>query len=90
MIAIRTRYHGPTNHTGSRIVATTYANGRRQSARAPYPHHLASGMPAHRPAAEALAARLGFALVEGAFAEEPSATSRGHIFMAVRLPEAGQ
>lgn len=87
MIAIRTRYHGPTDSTGSRIVATTYANGRRQSVRAPYPHELASGVPAHWPAAEALAERLGLVLT--AFAEEPAASPRGYVFMATRKPEPG-
>jgi hypothetical protein len=55
MQAIQTKYFGPTNTKGSRIKATC-ATG---SLTIPYPHGL-EGQPAHRKAAEALVAKLGW------------------------------
>ena len=55
MIAIETKYHGPTHTKGSRISAS--ANGHRVSI--PYPHEL-SGMDCHRKAALALQAKMGW------------------------------
>lgn len=59
MNAILTRYLGPTDHRGARIVAT--ADTATQDGRLvlPFPYER-SGIDAHRPAAEALAARLGW------------------------------
>lgn len=53
MQAIRTTYHGPTNHRGSRIKATCAAG----SVTIDYPHEL-SGQAVHRKAAEALVAKM--------------------------------
>ena len=55
MQAIQTKYLGVTNTKGSRIKATCAAG----SLTIPYPHEL-DGQPAHRKAAEALAAKLGW------------------------------
>lgn len=67
--AIVTRYSGASNSRGSRIFAT--CEGSRLSI--DYPHHASAGAPAHRIAAEALAARMGWAnpagLVGGALRE---------------------
>lgn len=56
MQAIQTKYLGPTNTRGSRIKATC-ASG---SLTIGYPHELGQGQPAHRKAAEALIAKLGW------------------------------
>lgn len=56
MQAIQTKYLGPTNTRGSRIKATCAAG----SLTIPYPHELDQGQSAHRKAAEALAAKLGW------------------------------
>lgn len=53
MVAIETRYYGPTDTRGSRIVATT-ESGHRVSV--PYPHEY-DGERAHRVAAVALCQR---------------------------------
>ncbi len=55
MQAIQTKYLGPTNTRGSRIKAMCGAG----SVTIGYPHEL-SGQSAHRKAAEALAAKLGW------------------------------
>ena len=55
MTAIITKYHGPTNTRGSRIIAT--ANGHRVSIS--YPYEL-SGIECHRAAAEALVKKMGW------------------------------
>jgi hypothetical protein len=61
--AIVTKYHGPTNTRGARISAST-ASGIRVSI--PYPHELNTD-DAHRAAADALCAKLGWTgtLIEG-------------------------
>lgn len=56
MKAITTRYCGPTNCRGARIIASE-PDGKRMSV--PYPHEL-SGAEVHRHAADALMARLGW------------------------------
>lgn len=56
MQAIQTKYFGPTNTKGSRIKATCAAG----SITIGYPHEVEHGQPAHRKAAEALAAKLGW------------------------------
>jgi hypothetical protein len=53
MQAIVTKYAGPTNTRGSRIIAKCEAG----SVTIPYPHEL-SGEDVHRKAAEALCAKL--------------------------------
>lgn len=75
-VGIRTRYLGPTNYRGSRIVADVperLATLDRERSDvdvhqrshwrlvASYPDELRSGAPAHEPAARALAERLGWA-----------------------------
>lgn len=59
MKAITTRYLGPTDCRGSRIIAT---DGDGNRATVPYPHHL-SGMAVHREAAIALVRKMGWAPV---------------------------
>ena len=82
-VAIRTRFLGPTNYRGARIVATVpervdELTRRRDSAdwplertnpmdsraywslTVPYPYELGPGLESHRPAAMALAERLGW------------------------------
>lgn len=68
--AIRTRYAGPTNHRGARVIATCDA-GR---AVIPWPHEL-SGVDCHAEGAMHLAHRLGWsgpwtagALADGGYA----------------------
>lgn len=56
MKAIVTKYHGPTDTRGSRIVATD-SDGNRASI--PYPHEL-SGEACHKKAADALCAKMGW------------------------------
>lgn len=56
MQAIQTKYLGPTNTKGSRIKATCAAG----SITIGYPHEVEHGQSAHRKAAEALAAKLGW------------------------------
>jgi hypothetical protein len=58
MQAIQTKYLGVTNTKGSRIKATCAAG----SITIPYPHELGQGQPAHRKAAEALVAKLGWSV----------------------------
>ena len=57
MQAIETRYVGPTDTKGSRIIATT-GSGHHKLA-IPYPYEL-SGEACHAAAAEALATKLGW------------------------------
>lgn len=69
IVGIRTRYLGPTNYRGARIVADVPERIRTRNAfdepasrwrlTMPYPHEL-SGVDAHEPAARALAERLGW------------------------------
>ena len=64
MIAILTKYHGPTNTRGSRISARrgdSYPGDGHPEGRIsiPYPHEL-SGEDCHRAAADALCARFGW------------------------------
>lgn len=68
--AIRTKYHGATNHRGSRITATS-AGGSKLTI--PYPHEL-NAEQAHRKAAELLVAKLdwltlGYQLVTGSLSD---------------------
>jgi hypothetical protein len=58
MKSIRTRYYGPTNTRGSRIVADD-GDGNRVTM--PYPHEL-SGDEVHRVVAEALRQKMGWGL----------------------------
>ena len=71
MVAIETRYHGPTNYRGSRITAT--ANGHRVTVS--YPYEL-SGVECHRKAAEALCEKMGWKgrMVAGG-------TDKGYVFV---------
>ena len=65
MIAIRTRYHGPTNTKGSRISAT---DGRGHRVSIPYPHELA-GAAVPAAAVDKLCAKRGWSgeMVGGGF-----------------------
>ena len=74
--AIETRYVGPTNHRGSRVIATTPGGARMVSA-----WDYALGIEGnHRAAAEALRAKLDWPeLVSGAF------TARGYAFATSTL-----
>lgn len=56
MKAIETKYLGPTDFRGSRIVAS---DGDRNRITIPYPHEL-SGEAVHRSAAEALQKKMGW------------------------------
>lgn len=56
MKAIETRYHGPTDHRGARIIASD-SDGNRVTIG--YPHEL-SGEAVHRKAAEALRDKMGW------------------------------
>ena len=61
MQAIETRYLGPTNTRGSRIVATTHSAVSRYPVRLTVPFdHTLSTEAGHRKAAEALKAKLGW------------------------------
>lgn len=57
MITIETKFYGPTNTRGSKIIAST-CNGHRLSIS--YPYEL-SGEACHRKAAQALADKMGWA-----------------------------
>ncbi len=57
MIAIETKFLGPTNYRGSRIKAYTESG---LSLTLSYDHSLRQGVEAHAPAALALAARMGW------------------------------
>lgn len=72
MIAIQTKYLGPTNTRGSRIKAT--ANGH--SATVPYPYEKRVGAEAHSVAALALARKMGWGgtLISGG-------TDAGYVFV---------
>ncbi len=76
MIAIETKYLGPTNYRGARIVATT-ANGQRHTVS--YSYEL-SGEDVHRVAAEELARKMGwldkYRLIGGG-------TKAGYVFVFV-------
>lgn len=65
MIAIQTKYLGPTNNLGGRIKAWTETGHRITIG---YPHEAHAGADAHSRAALALASRLGWTgeLVAGA------------------------
>jgi hypothetical protein len=71
MVAIETRYHGPTDYRGARITAT--ANGNRVTVS--YPYEL-SGEDCHRVAAEALCAKMKWPwkLIGGG-------TNKGYVFV---------
>jgi hypothetical protein len=58
MITITTRYTGPTNTRGSRVIATATVNGARRSARVPFDYE-AGTYGTHEQAAQALGAKLG-------------------------------
>jgi hypothetical protein len=58
MLTITTRYTGPTNTRGSRVIATATINGRRRSARVPF-DYAAGAYGTHEQAAAALGAKLG-------------------------------
>jgi hypothetical protein len=58
MITITTRYSGPTNTRGSRVIATATVNGHRHSARVPF-DHAAGIYGTHVQAARALGEKLG-------------------------------
>lgn len=68
MKAIRTRYYGPTNTRGSRIVAS---DGDHNRISIPYPHDLTSD-DAHEKAAYALMAKMNWpnTLIGGGFAND--------------------
>ena len=71
MIAIETRFHGPTNSRGARITATAVKNRITVS----YPYEL-SGEDCHRVAAEALCAKMkwpGKLIGDG--------TAKGYVFI---------
>jgi hypothetical protein len=74
MKAIETRYVGPTNTRGARIIATDSDNNRVSI---PYPHEL-SGEAVHLKAAEALRDKMGWTgnLIAGG-------TKRGYCFVFV-------
>ena len=74
-IAIETKYYGPTNTRGSKIIATT-ANGQRLSM--PYDH---SGNE-HERAAHALATKMGW-LEDGKFRLVGGSTKSGMAFVFV-------
>lgn len=78
MIAIETRYLGPTNTRGSRIKAT--ANG--YSVTVPYPYNKRTGAEAHSVAALALCRKVGWAddLIAGS-------TDRGYVFVFAQSAE---
>jgi len=77
MKAITTKYYGPTNHRGARIVASDMDGNR---ATISYPHDL-SGEAVHRAAADQLCGKMGWtgSLVGGAI-------KQGYVF--VFAPEA--
>src|SRR5258708_4084246 len=72
MKAIVTKYHGPTNHKGSRITASD-EDGNRVTIS--YPHEL-SGEDCHRAAADALCKKMGWdgELIGGSL-------KRGYVFV---------
>ena len=74
MKAIETRYVGPTNTRGARIIARDSDNNRVTIS---YPHEL-SGEAVHRKAAEALRDKMGWTgeLISGG-------TKRGYCFVFV-------
>lgn len=73
MIAIQTKYLGPTNNRGARIKAWTETG---HSVTVSYPHEKRQGAEAHSVAALALARKLGWhgTLVSGA-------TDHGYVFV---------
>lgn len=74
MKAIETRYLGPTNTKGARIVAS---DGDGNRATIGYPHEL-SGEAVHRKAAEALCQKMGW---PGKLAG--GSTKRGYVFVFI-------
>lgn len=74
--AIETRYLGPTNTKGGRIKATAWAG----SVTIGYDHAL-STEGAHKAAADALIAKLGWT---GAFAQGGNAKGTGYVFVNVQ------
>jgi len=72
--AIETRYLGPTNYRGARIVATCY----QERIVVPYPHERGQGADAHSVAAYALLERMG---LSGPLAA--ASTSAGYVFVRV-------
>ena len=75
MKAIETRFHGPTNTRGARISASD-SDGNRVTI--PYPHDARGGEDAHRAAAYALCAKMGW---NGGLAG--GGTKRGYVFVFV-------
>ena len=73
--AIETRYLSATNSRGSRIKARAWGG----SATIPYPHEL-NIEDAHRAAANALIAKLGWT---GAYAQGGNAKGDGYVFVNV-------
>lgn len=73
MIAIQTKYLGPTNYRGSRIKAWTESG---HSLTVDYPHERNQGADAHSVAALALAKKLGWPgdLISGG-------TDKGYVFV---------
>ena len=73
MIAIQTKYLGPTNNRGSRIKAWTESG---HSVTVPYPHEKNQGAEAHSVAAIALVQKLGWYgdLIAGG-------TDKGYVFV---------
>lgn len=78
MKAIETRYVGPTNFRGSRIIASDMDGNK---VIIPYPHHLWGADP-HRAAAIALCKKMNWMgrLIGGA-------TKKGYTFVFVELSE---
>ena len=77
--AIETKYHGPTNTRGARIIAVS-ASGVRVTIG--YPYEL-SGVYCHAKAAEALARKLEW-ISEGAAFEDQfvaGSTQKGYVFV---------
>ena len=77
MKAITTRYRGPTNTRGARIIASDMDGNR---ATISYPYEL-SGEAVHRKAAEALCAKMGWA---GSL--EGGAINGGYVFVFTTPP----
>lgn len=84
MQAIVTKYAGPTNHRGSRVIC------RAQAGRYTYPWDDALGVAEnHRQAAEAFAARFGW-LDHSTMAGGAMPDGKGYCFVLTRKPTSGQ
>jgi hypothetical protein len=83
--AIVTRYHGPTNYRGSRIIGTgpsITSDGPKTRATVPYDYATDSGEAQHRRAADAVAEKLrgaGWNVITGPGAMLPD--ERGYVFV---------